>query len=118
MSNVKSLLAERESIEKEIKHMREKIRKLNKRKQELEEMSVKYMKDTKKNTVKFKEKTYHLEEREKRKRKKDSDKKKDAIELLKDYHPKPEELYEKLLERLRGEPEKAYRLKNDSKKKK
>jgi predicted nucleic acid-binding Zn-ribbon protein len=118
MSRVKSLLSERESIDKELKHLREKIRKLNNRKKELEDLSVKYMKDTRTETVKFKEKTYHIEERERRKRKKDSDKKKDTIEILKEFHPKPEELYEKILEQLRGEPEKAVCLKNDPKKKK
>jgi uncharacterized coiled-coil DUF342 family protein len=51
MSRVKSLLSERESIDKELKHLREKIRKLNNRKKELEDLSVKYMKDTRTETV-------------------------------------------------------------------
>jgi len=107
-----------ESIEHELKHLRLQIRKLNKRKQEIKEQTITHMIKKKQTTCNIKNKVYLIEESEKRQRKKESDKKKDTIEYLKQFSDKPEEAYKEILNRLRGEPQKTYKLKNQHKNKK
>lgn len=118
--SIRGLLAEKESIEKELKHLRQKTKTLNKRKKEIEYLFVETLKKNKVDTYNYKNQMYKIEEREKRKRKSEKQKKSDLIQLLKEKYnlPQAEKMSDDLIKTLKGEGHLEYKLKKEHKKKK